>query len=180
MIGVDARDRILLAFRELVLSVPFEAFKAQDVIRRAGVARSTFYAHFRDKNDLLLASLGPILTVLAAACRGSADPGVLTETLAHVWENRAVGRILFQPPVSGKLTRELVRLLRDAHVDAPRSHFLASGLLGVLGAWTDGKLRLAPAALAERVLQMSSGMTHTENPRAAEAAAGHRGMAERG
>jgi len=161
MAGVDARDRILGAFRELVLSVPFEEFKAHDVIRRAGVARSTFYAHFRDRNDLLLASLDPILSVLAAACRGAVEPGVLTDTLEHVWENRAVGRVLFQPPVSGRLARQLVSLLQDAQVDASRSHFLANGLLGVLGAWTNGSVRLTPMELSERVLRLSTWVDDT-------------------
>jgi AcrR family transcriptional regulator len=153
---VDARDRILLAFRELVLSVPFEEFKTHDVIRQAAVARSTFYAHFRDKNDLLLASLGPILSVLAGACRGSAEPGVLTETLEHVWENRVVGRVLFRPPVSGRLARELVDLLKATRVDGPRCHFMAHGLLGVLGAWVNGDVRMTPAELSERLLPLSA------------------------
>ena len=158
MAGVDARDRILLAFRELVLSVPFEEFKTHDVIRQAEVARSTFYAHFKDKNDLLLASLGPILSVLAAACRGCAEPGVLTGILEHVWENRLVGRVLFLPPVSGRLARELVRLLQQEQVDAPRSHFLANGLLGVLGAWVNGSVPLTPSELSEHLLRLSSGV----------------------
>jgi len=148
-----------------VLSVPFEEFKTHDVIRQAAVARSTFYAHFRDKNDLLLASLGPILAVLAGACRGSAEPGELTETLEHVWENRAVGRILFQPPVSGRLARELVRLLREAGVDGPRSHFVAYGLLGVLGAWVNGDVRMTPSELSGRLLPLSSEVIDTmRNP----------------
>ena len=77
--------------------------------------------------------------------------------MEHVWENRGVGRVLFQAPVSGRIARELVRLLEEAGVDASRSHFLAHGLVGVLGAWTNGNIRLTPSALAERVLQLSGG-----------------------
>jgi AcrR family transcriptional regulator len=32
----------------------FETITVQQVLDRAGVGRSTFYTHYRDKNDLLL------------------------------------------------------------------------------------------------------------------------------
>lgn len=162
---MNAREKILLAFRELVLSVPYDELKTHEVISRAGVARSTFYAHFRDRNELLLASLGPILAVLGASCRGGADPAVLTETLTHVWENRAIGRIFFRAPIAERLTREMVRMLQWDKVDPTRCHFLANGLLGMLGAWTTGQLALTPAELAEAVLRLTSTGVDPESAR---------------
>jgi len=153
---MTARDRILVAFRELVLSVPFDEFRTHDVIRRADVARSTFYAHFKDRNDLLLASLGPILTVLSATCRGDVEHGALIRTLEHVWENRAIGRVFFRAPISARLAREMVRMLREYEIHSSRTHFLVNGLLGTLGAWTGGELALTPPELSEVLLQLTA------------------------
>jgi len=46
------RERILDAARELFAERGYEAVTVQDVIDRADVGRSTFYLHFKDKDDL--------------------------------------------------------------------------------------------------------------------------------
>lgn len=45
------------ALADLILEKGYEAVMVQDVIDRADVGRSTFYAHFLDKDDLLMAML---------------------------------------------------------------------------------------------------------------------------
>src|SRR5260370_16508644 len=48
------RDALGDALVALLQETPFESITVQDVLDRAGVGRSTFYAHYRDKDDLLL------------------------------------------------------------------------------------------------------------------------------
>src|SRR6476660_8751547 len=57
-----ARSRRALkeALTDLILEEGFEAVTVQDVIDRADVGRSTFYAHFLDKDDLLMAILADL------------------------------------------------------------------------------------------------------------------------
>src|SRR5687767_2197406 len=43
------------ALTTLILDKSYERITIQDVLDRADVGRSTFYAHFRDKDDLLMA-----------------------------------------------------------------------------------------------------------------------------
>jgi AcrR family transcriptional regulator len=51
------RDRLGTALITLIQEKPFEAVTVQNVLDRAHVGRSTFYLHYRDKNDLLLSQL---------------------------------------------------------------------------------------------------------------------------
>jgi len=75
------RTRKLLqdALIGLILEKGYEAVTVQDIIDRADVGRSTFYAHFLDKQQLLLSTLEQLRAFLAqqqqAALTAAGDPG---------------------------------------------------------------------------------------------------------
>ncbi|KAF0845629.1 TetR/AcrR family transcriptional regulator [Nocardia caishijiensis] len=50
------RDALHRALIELMIERGYERVTVSDIIERADVGRSTFYAHYRDKDDLLLVS----------------------------------------------------------------------------------------------------------------------------
>ena len=50
-------QRLGEALLKLILEKPYEDVTVQEVLDRASVGRSTFYLHYRDKNDLLLSQL---------------------------------------------------------------------------------------------------------------------------
>lgn len=47
------RDAILSAFIEMVESMPLEEVRVEELIRRSGVSKTTFYRFFRDKYDVM-------------------------------------------------------------------------------------------------------------------------------
>ncbi len=47
------RQSIVLAFSELIIQKGFQAISVQDITKKAGINRATFYAHFPDKYALL-------------------------------------------------------------------------------------------------------------------------------
>ena len=51
------RDTLGNALVELIREKPFEEITVQEILDRAGVGRSTFYTHYRDKNDLFLSDV---------------------------------------------------------------------------------------------------------------------------
>jgi AcrR family transcriptional regulator len=69
---------------------PFDSIKVQDVLDRAGVARSTFYAHFSNTNDLFLSDYERMLTHLDAVSDTLGPSRLLpvAEMLEHFAEMR--------------------------------------------------------------------------------------------
>lgn len=67
---IDARtrrshERLGMALLQLICEKPMNEVTVQEVLDRASVGRSTFYQHFRDKNDLLLSQLEVFLEVMS-------------------------------------------------------------------------------------------------------------------
>src|ERR1700712_5856606 len=52
------RELMLATMYQLALEKDYREITVQDLLDRSGVARSTFYTHFRDKEDLLVAGYG--------------------------------------------------------------------------------------------------------------------------
>ena len=82
------RDRLGDALVELVQEKPFDAITVQEVLDRAGVGRSTFYAHYRDKEDLFISDLDEFLESMASMLsrrqEGSDRIAPVRELFAHV------------------------------------------------------------------------------------------------
>ncbi len=83
---------------ELILEKGYDAVTVTDIIARADVGRSTFYAHFTDKQDVLFSNLDQ-LTFLHPAPRD--DPGELfafsRPMFEHVREQERLVRALLGP-----------------------------------------------------------------------------------
>lgn len=62
----SSRDTLRDAATELFLEKGYERTTVDDVARRAGVSRGTFFNYFSAKGDLLWAELDPVLAQLAA------------------------------------------------------------------------------------------------------------------
>ncbi len=72
----------------LMQEKPFEEITVQHVLDRAGVGRSTFYAHYSDKNDLFLSDadefMGMMATYLARRKEASDRVAPVRELFEHV------------------------------------------------------------------------------------------------
>ena len=60
-------ERLGMALVTLIQEKPIDDVTVQDVLDRAAVGRSTFYLHFRDKDDLLLSQLEMFLETMSSA-----------------------------------------------------------------------------------------------------------------
>jgi AcrR family transcriptional regulator len=99
------RAALLDAFKDLVLSRRYADIRIADIIRRADVGRSTFYEHFRNKDDLYRQSLSGILVIVASAVGDDCDLRHLQFVLEHFRENgRAALGMLNGPGVAQVVT----------------------------------------------------------------------------
>lgn len=108
------RDAIVGALIERVFRQRYDAIRTGELIAAAGVGRSTFYAHFRSKDAVLLAAMEPILLPLANAAAGRASAAQVRSTLAHVWEQRSLARVILGSAASVKLQRRLAAIIGEA------------------------------------------------------------------
>ena len=88
------RTLILNAFTRLALDRRYDQIRTADLVAESGVGRSTFYKHFRTKDDVLLAAMEPILLSLAGAAVGRASKAQVRAMLDHMWTQRAPGRVI--------------------------------------------------------------------------------------
>lgn len=156
-----SRDRLGDALVALIQERPFDEITVQDVLERAGVSRSTFYAHFRDKQDLLLSDVDDFAERMFMRLARSNDPSErvapVVELFAHVAEmaplRKALSdadrlleiRSLIQAHVARGIEARLTQISRAKSLDpatrAPLAHAAAGGLMALLEWW----LRTTPA-----------------------------------
>ena len=55
---LETRARLVAAAEELIAEAGYEALRVEETVLRAGVAKGTFFAHFRDKDALLEQLIG--------------------------------------------------------------------------------------------------------------------------
>jgi AcrR family transcriptional regulator len=58
------RQQLQSALTELILEKGYDAISVQDITDRADVGRSTFYLHYRDKDDMLMSNLEEVFAQL--------------------------------------------------------------------------------------------------------------------
>jgi AcrR family transcriptional regulator len=161
------RDLLGDALVELMHEKPFEAITVQHVLDRAHIGRSTFYTHYRDKNDLFLSDVEDFFEGMAflLARRGEVSNRVapVREFFAHVaeWQEfhaalvasgkfsdvLELGQGYFARAIEQRLgalpsARAITSTSRTA-----LAHALAGALLSLLSWWIDRGMLASPAQM---------------------------------
>ena len=166
------RRALLDSLIGLVHTRRYEDVAVGDIVQGARLGRSTFYDHYRGKDDMLVETMGPMLDVMADVAAGGADVAALEQVLRHFMDNRAFARQLFTSvsarEVSLRISRELaLRIevhLRRRSAGAPSDSGVTAALLAAQVAeaqfawvriWLFDDQACTPEALA-RAMQLTA------------------------
>jgi AcrR family transcriptional regulator len=171
------RTRRLLgdALVGLLAEKRFDAISVQDLVDRANVGRTTFYAHFTDKEDLLLSEIERMVHRLAAAPAAPHRPlgpaGLPSRLLfEHVREFQPVYQALTwgrgSERLFQKIETQVAALVEEGLAERARpetppgvplpvlGRYVAGTLLTLLKWWMDTKLAYTPEQMQALFTQL--------------------------
>lgn len=168
------KDAIFSAFEELLSKQSYAQITVQDIIDAANIGRSTFYAHFETKDDLLKEmctelfehvvseSLGAELSHDFSSAEGSAE-AIITHILYHLRdEKKNIIAMLsydsnelflrhFRQYLSVMIREYLITGDTPLHQNVPESflvNHITSAFVGMVQWWISRNLEQTPEELA--------------------------------
>jgi AcrR family transcriptional regulator len=163
------------ALMALMQDKRYDDITVQDIIDRANVGRSTFYAHYQDKEDLMTSGLMHLMQIMSGLVGAPSKTGETRmfptqELYEHVQENqnlfrgmvRGRGLELFfekgQEYWSQKLTADLkTRIPQGNQPSVPievMAQFLAGTFVTMLRWWLDNKMPYSPKEMDEMLQKL--------------------------
>ena len=162
-------ERLGSALVALIQERPIDEVTVQDVLDHASVGRSTFYLHYRDKNDLLLSQLEKFLEMMSTALSIRKEEShrvvPVAEFFAHIGNQKKLYRVLadsgrlneFFDLAQGYFARGIERRLTESkRLSSPlqrelgaRASALAGSMLSLLRWWLDRGAKESPRAMDE-------------------------------
>ena len=169
------RSRVALrnALLVLISEQSYESITIDHIVERADIVRATFYAHYRDKADLLRELTDELISEAAdrarrtdpAATPGSYSGRSASEIIAHAGEHPDLYRLVMSGAGGPEPRRQLFDTLRQAVDDiftsvskrqeailrvpmAMTATAYTGALLAVIEDWLDGPSKKTPSQVA--------------------------------
>lgn len=155
------RTRNLLseAFVELMREKGYSAITVNDLIERANIGRSTFYSHYRHKDDLFVHELDRVIEVLSHQIPDQNELPFFPSLglFRHVGEEYELYKALVWTPgidllikhlqksLSARIEKGLQKTERDFDLPLPLlANFIAGSFLTLLKWWLENKMLNSP------------------------------------
>jgi AcrR family transcriptional regulator len=155
------RTRHLLshAFVELLREKGYNAMTVRDIIERANIGRSTFYSHYRDKDDLFVSELERVIEALSHQIPEHEEVPFFPSLglFRHVGEQYELYKALLWTPgidlfikhmqtsLSQRIEQGLQKHEKDFDVPLPIvGSFIAGSFLTLLRWWLENKMVPSP------------------------------------
>jgi len=173
--AVRSRNLIRQAFLQLLTEKPFEKITATDIINRADINRSTFYAHYPDARGLMDEIVDQILSMFQNML-SSIDFGVffenprpiLNEVIAFLQDNQELYKLLSKSSMATPVLERLKRVLIRQVLECPalpvqtlsqtaisiRVRILMGGLIDTYRQWLDGEFECSLEEAADEIVKL--------------------------
>ena len=155
------RTRHLLsaALVELIREKDYSSITVGDIIERANVGRSTFYAHYRDKDSLFVGEMDRVIDVLNHRIPNQEESPFFPSLglLRHVGEEYELYKALLWTPgidlmikhmqksLSQRVEQGLQKSARELEVPIPiLASFMVGSFLTLLRWWLENKMVYSP------------------------------------
>ena len=151
----------------LITERGYEKVTVQDVLDRADVGRSTFYAHYRDKDALFASCFDDLRADLerelgAMGAMGAAPPGDPTSPMGVIFEHAGRNRRVYQAVGAAHLHRLIYEALRDHLAEHGTrlpveivAQYHAGALIGLLSWWVSAGFPYGPDEMARMCREMT-------------------------
>lgn len=172
--SLRTRHLVNSAMMELLMEKRYEAITVRDILERAGIGSSTFYAHYFDKEDVqtslmeqMLAQLHPHLS------QRTAGQGIVPslELFQHVQKHSKHFQAMMRGHAGGQvwemvqvvLSRSIEQTLADMDVEkrslsvplAMVARYLAGAFLNLLKWWIEAEMPYSPERMDEIFQQLA-------------------------
>lgn len=162
---VSRTRRLLIeALAKLIVLEGYEAVTIREIVRVAEVNRSTFYLHFRDKQDILVQMQNEILNELAESLKyptytyesaiidyKSSNKPIKTHVtmFEHIQEHAPIYRkMLIESEFREHVTQVLITEVHRFQENVWEATFMANGAVGVILYWLESGMK-------ETIMEMS-------------------------
>ena len=164
------RQALHQALIGLVLERGYDQVTVADIADAANVGRSTFYAHFTDKDDLLRSGIGYLKLMLTDPSSDNSDPLQFSKFLTeHLRDQRKLYRAMMQggsgPIILSSLRSSICDVVRDglrkqrrASPDEIEVQFIVGAYVSVVTWWLDRGAKEPVATIDGRFRELAMGV----------------------
>lgn len=160
------------AFIALILEKGYDAVTIQDIIDRANVGRSTFYAHFESKEQLLFSGHQQLSDALLGSMNEKSKDGIdFLMLYNHAKDNFQIAKAMLgkkggdliighiRDVMSLKIAKDLKRDASKSKAEQMKIHFtseaLSSALVSFLTNWLDADMPYSPEEMSEKCNELA-------------------------
>ncbi|MCQ6560568.1 TetR family transcriptional regulator [Paenibacillus mendelii] len=165
----SARHYIVIAFLDLLDKSPFDKISVSQIVKKAGISRSTFYLHFLDKYDLMDKLTEHITDEFLSHYQVydkesvSAAPNQVQKTTLEICKHMMTYKSFYNqqlrnPVFIHYLSQQLFEQLVHVYRHKGYATFAGYGTIGYLTQWIHGGFELSPIEAATEL--SSIGLTN--------------------
>ena len=167
--STPTRGWIMESFNRLMLKRGYDRFGVTDVVTGAGVGRSTFYEHYRGKDEVLRDAVRHVVEVMADLVIRPDEEGPMRGVAEHIATHRPAAHRILAGTAGVRIARQLAGLIASRLSGAPGastrradlsdalvSQCLAGAQLGLLRAWVAPVFEPCPPATFAAGLRRST------------------------